>query len=63
MSREHVMPKWLGGLFPELTEVDYLRVFQQAGEDVQKHQRPGAPFDLTVRDFCQTCNTGWMSRL
>jgi hypothetical protein len=63
MSREHVMPRWLKKLFPDLEEVDYLRAFQRAGGALTERSRPGVPFDLTVRDFCERCNNGWMSRL
>jgi hypothetical protein len=63
MSREHVMPQWMGGLFPDLTEVDYVRAFGTASGEYDEHTRSGRPFDQTVKDFCIQCNTGWMSRL
>jgi hypothetical protein len=53
----------MAGLFPDLTEVDYIRAFQTSGGDETEHTRPGRPFDQTVKDFCVDCNTGWMSRL
>src|SRR5690554_6219251 len=63
MSREHVMPRWMAKLFPDLAEVDYIRAFQASGGDEAEHTRPGRPFDQTVKDFCVDCNTGWMARL
>ncbi|MGH3118621.1 MAG: hypothetical protein ACRDQ2_16210 [Gaiellales bacterium] len=50
-------------LFPDLTDVDYQRAFQRAGGPIETHVRPGAPFDQTVKDFCEECNTGWMAAL
>lgn len=63
MSREHVMPRWLASRFPDLGEVDYVRAFQAADGDAERHVRPGQPFDQTVRDFCLACNNGWMAQL
>ncbi len=63
MSREHVLPRWLGPLFPEFREVDYIRAFQKTGDERQDHARPGIAFDQTVKDFCQRCNNGWMAHL
>jgi hypothetical protein len=50
-------------LFPNLTEVNYVRAFQASSGDGTEHTRPGKPFDQTVKDFCADCNNGWMSRL
>jgi hypothetical protein len=63
MSREHVAPRWIKKLFPEIADVDYERAFQSAGAEIETHRRPGAPFDQTVKDFCEECNTGWMAAL
>jgi hypothetical protein len=63
LSREHVAPKWIKKLFPDLTDVEYERAFQFAGGELETHRRPGAPFDQTVKDFCEKCNTGWMAAL
>ena len=63
MSREHVLPKWFGPLFPDFREVDYVRAFQRTGDERINHLRPGMAFDQTVRHFCLECNNGWMSRL
>ena len=62
MSREHVFPTWMVGLFPELGELDYVRRLVLHTDDVD-HQRPGPPFDVVVRDVCVSCNTGWMEKL
>lgn len=63
MSREHVIPKWFIPLFPVSREVDYIRAFQRAGDELQDHSRPGTAFDQTVKDFCLACNNGWMAKL
>ena len=63
MSKEHVAPQWIRKLFPDIEDVDYQRAFQAAGGPVETHSRPGVPFDQTVRDFCEDCNTGWMAAL
>ena len=62
MSREHVFPSWLEELFPDLSEVDYLRRLVTFSTD-EHHQRPGPAFDVVVRDVCRDCNHGWMERL
>jgi hypothetical protein len=62
LTREHVFPRWLRELFPDLGEADYLRRLVTFTTD-QSHQRPGRPFDVVVRDVCADCNNGWMSAL
>jgi len=63
LSREHVAPQWIGKLFPELSDVEYERVFQAAGEPIETHRRPGVGLDQTVKNFCVVCNNGWMAQL
>ena len=63
MSQEHVFPKWQAELFPDLTEVDYVRAFRPSVGQETRHTFPGKPFQVTVGDFCRECNNGWMSRL
>ena len=62
MSREHVFPRWLEELFPDLGEVDYLRRLVTFSTD-EHHERPGPSFDVVVKDVCRNCNHGWMGRL
>ena len=62
LSREHVFPRWLEELFPDLGEVDYLRRLVTFSTD-QHDKRPGPSFDVVVRDVCRDCNHGWMERL
>src|SRR5438105_14988233 len=62
LSREHVFPQWLRELFPDLGEADYLRRIVTFSTD-EHHVRPGAPFDVVVRDVCRDCNPGWMEKL
>ena len=63
MSQEHVFPLWQADLFPDLAEVDYIRAFQPSDGDGTRQSWPGKPFGVTVGDFCEACNTGWMSDL
>jgi hypothetical protein len=63
MSQEHVFPEWQSKLFPDLTEVDYVRQFRSRTGESTEQNWPGRPFGLTVGDFCGGCNGGWMSRL
>jgi hypothetical protein len=63
MSQEHVFPAWQADLFPDLQEVDYIRAFQSSTGEGSSQSWPGKPFGVTVGDFCEKCNTGWMSDL
>ena len=61
-SREHVFPRWLVPLFPDLDDAEYLRrLIRQDTDEERRH--PSGPFDLVVTDICEVCNNGWMSRL
>jgi hypothetical protein len=62
LTREHVFASWLRDYFPSGGQNEYLR--RQIGFDSDEvHARPGPDFDMVVRDFCSTCNNGWMSDL
>ncbi len=62
-SREDVFPKWLHPLFPLLSETEYLRRLVTPSSD-DEHRRPASDvFDVIIRDICEICNNGWMSRL
>lgn len=63
MSKEHLWPEWVRNLLPtSLAEqrVDYTMADSHLGE-IRKI-RLGL-FDLTVKDVCQSCNTGWMHEI
>lgn len=62
MTREHVFPRWLEQIFPDVGTVDYVRRTVTSDAD-ERHKRPGPGFDVVVRDVCDACNTGWMSAL
>ena len=62
LTREHVFPRWLEALFPDLGDVDYVRRTVTHTSD-DRHERPGRPFDLVARNVCSSCNSGWMSEL
>jgi hypothetical protein len=49
-------------VFPDLGEADYLRRLVTFSTD-KRHQPPGRPFDVVVRDVCIDCNSGWMAQL
>jgi hypothetical protein len=62
LSREHVFLRWLRTLFRDLGDADYIRRLVTHTSD-DRHERPGKPFDVVVRDVGETCNNGWMSTL
>jgi len=62
LTREHVFPRWLRDVFPDLGEADYLRRLVTFDRD-DRHERPGRTFDVVVRNVCADCNNGWMSAL
>ena len=59
-TKEHVLPAWLKGMGLDGAPVSY-----QAGwlNRLPRALGAGRPFEVTVRDVCATCNSGWMSRL
>lgn len=55
MSRDHVFPRWLSDLFPELDEAggfDYERRLV-THRDGLAHHRSGPPLDVVTRDVCE----------
>jgi hypothetical protein len=63
MSNEHLWPKWVRNLLPDsLAEqnVFYTMDDSHLGR-VRKIRLP--LFELTVKDVCEPCNTGWMHDL
>jgi hypothetical protein len=63
MSGEHLWPKWVRNLLPpSLAEqnVNYTMDDSHLGRVRKINLRL---FDLTVKDVCEPCNTGWMHRL
>jgi hypothetical protein len=61
-SREHVLPEWLAKevFIPNATLKQYRR-----GEDEQKQEllRAHGLNNFAVKNVCEGCNNGWMSRL
>jgi hypothetical protein len=62
LTREHVFAQWLRDYFPTDGQNEYLRRQIDFDSD-EVHARPGPDFDIVVRDYCSTCNNGWMSDL
>lgn len=60
MSREHVYGDWLSGLGLDLRPVAHRGGWLNR-EGLDYGTRP--PFRHTVRDVCEPCNSGWLSRL
>jgi hypothetical protein len=63
MSNEHLWPEWVRKLLPSsLSEqnVNYTMDDSHLGRVRQINLKL---FDLTVKDVCESCNTGWMHRI
>jgi hypothetical protein len=63
MSNEHLWPKWVRKLLPDSLanqRVNYTMEDSHLGP-IRKVKL--GLFDLTVKDVCEPCNTGWMHRL
>jgi hypothetical protein len=64
LTNEHVFPRWMRELFPDVAEVDYRRLYQEVGgADEEVDRWPGAAFTHTVGGVCAACNNGWMADL
>ncbi|HWA55496.1 MAG TPA: hypothetical protein VG816_15105 [Solirubrobacterales bacterium] len=63
MSKEHLWPEWVRKLLPDALanqKVVYSMADSHLGEIRKIELRL---FDLTVKDVCEPCNTGWMHRI
>lgn len=60
MSNEHIWPTWIRELLPEsvANEVVTLHFTDSHLGHVRSFRQP--LFQLTVKDVCEPCNTGWM---
>lgn len=70
MSKQHVLPNWLGEYFPKKqNDVKVQRLVyiekQQESMKVQPviRKKQGHLGTLKIRNVCQNCNNGWMSKL
>ena len=62
MSNEHVWPEWVRNLLPpKVLDDKYTYRFETDEGIVREVSFP--LFELTVKDVCEDCNTGWMHRL
>ena len=61
-SKEHVWPSWVRDRLPdELRAETFTHTFTDSHHGmIRKFSAP--LFDLTVKDVCTPCNTGWMHR-
>lgn len=57
-SREHLLPNWLGSIFPSDEPAVH---FREVGGVKKSWQR--ARFDEKTKVVCKECNEGWMSQL
>lgn len=67
-TREHVVPQWLGEIFPTEPPVPVedrvpktIVRFELGREWNEQRGRPGPQQTSTVKVVCATCNNGWMS--
>lgn len=65
MSREHVFPDWLNGVFGTADDAPYDVSWTQGftGQPDTRRTYGSRVIDQTVKTVCVDCNTGWMSRL
>ncbi len=61
LSREHLLPDWLQGVFPDVDFVTHYRVIGRSEHD--RREWDARPFRDKVRFVCHTCNNVWMSQL
>ena len=64
LTKEHVVPAWLGRELQRQFPDHKIRAqYQLGGSSEAKVWEDGQPFSVTVKKFCDDCNNGWMSRL
>lgn len=62
MSREHVLPRWLGEVLPGEGPFRFIRELLEDGQATDRiWDAPG--LNMTVKRVCRVCNSGWMSAL
>jgi hypothetical protein len=61
LGREHLLPDWLQGVFPDVDFVTHDRVIGRSARD--RREWDARPFRDKVRFVCQGCNAVWMSQL
>lgn len=61
MSNEHVWPDWIKNLLPADMQKLVLRLHVRDSRVGHVRTFPQRIFDLTHKDVCDPCNTGWMS--
>jgi len=61
ITEEHVWPKWLIALLPEVEEVIGTMGGPELGRTIEFQS--GSQVNHTIRRTCESCNTGWMSDL
>lgn len=60
MTKEHVLPAWLGRLYEGQT--DFLNEATNSDGTIA-YQYKSKAFDYTINDVCMDCNSGWMSQI
>lgn len=61
LTREHVLPKWLEAVLPGAGAFHFDRARARSRVSIKSWTNRG--LDVRVREFCATCNSGWMSAL
>ncbi|HEX8155861.1 MAG TPA: hypothetical protein VF526_00635, partial [Solirubrobacteraceae bacterium] len=68
LSKEHVVPRWVGSAFPS-SEREILHRFAWVSGEPESHSPisgvdfDAPPFTWQARVVCAECNNGWMSSL
>jgi hypothetical protein len=64
LSREHVVPAWLGRELQQQHPGVRITARYRLGNNAEARiWEDKDPFSITVRKFCEECNNGWMSQL
>lgn len=63
MSKEHVLKRSTRKRFPSDGVQEHWHRTDLDDGTVQERRYPLVPFELTVREVCEECNTGWMANL
>ena len=63
MSREHVLARWIRKRFPDDGAQEHWHRSEVENGVVNERRYRLVPFELTVREVCRDCNSGWMADL
>jgi hypothetical protein len=67
VTKEHILPLWLGRVFDELAgpggSVTFHHFSEHPEAGIEKRRKTAKRPAFHTRAFCRTCNGGWMARL